>query len=199
MKLKKNILIIIPTLIILVLLIILYLEAPNFFRIRNLTNILVQSSALGILAIGMCVVFITGGIDLSLPSNMAFGAIIGSNYIVYSGDPIVGSIIMIVCCLLIGCINGIAVSYLNMTPFIILVSYLIADTTRVFFTRLLTKKSPMTADTIHFHHLMLKQSGSYLGTIGSIFVVKILSLLLLLFSDLTSTIYLQPALAITCF
>tara|TARA_Y100001970_G_scaffold51317_1_gene64959 strand:+ start:42157 stop:43671 length:1515 start_codon:yes stop_codon:yes gene_type:complete len=62
-------------------------------------------------------------------------------------------------------------SYLNMTPFIILVSYLIADTTRVFFTRILTKKSPMTADTIHFHHLMLKQSGSYLGTIGSIFFI----------------------------
>ena len=119
MKLQKNILIIIPTLIILVLLIILYLEAPNFFRIRNLTNILVQSSALGILAIGMCVVFITGGIDLSLPSNMAFGAIIGSNYIVNSGDPIIGSIIMIICCLLIGCINGIAVSYLNMTPFVV--------------------------------------------------------------------------------
>lgn len=119
MKFQKNILIIIPTLIILVLLIILYLEAPNFFRIRNLTNILVQSSALGILAIGMCVVFITGGIDLSLPSNMAFGAIIGSNYIVNSGDPIIGSIIMIICCLLIGCLNGIAVSYLNMTPFVV--------------------------------------------------------------------------------
>jgi len=119
MKLNKNILIIFPTLIILSLLILLYLEAPNFFRIRNLTNILVQSSALGILAIGMCVVFITGGIDLSLPSNMAFGAIIGSNYIVNTGDPIMGSLIMVLCCFFVGCLNGIAVSYLNMTPFVV--------------------------------------------------------------------------------
>ena len=91
----------------------------QIFRIRNLTNILVQSSALGILAIGMCVVFITGGIDLSLPSNLAFGANIGSNYIVNAGDPIIGSLIMVLCCFLVGFLNGIAVSYLNMTPFVV--------------------------------------------------------------------------------
>tara|TARA_Y100000590_G_scaffold403368_1_gene490044 strand:- start:1809 stop:2732 length:924 start_codon:yes stop_codon:yes gene_type:complete len=54
---------------------------------------------------------------------------------------------------------------LDMTNFIILSSYLIADTTRVFFTRLLSGKSPMTADTIHFHHLILQRSGSYLTTL----------------------------------
>ena len=67
-----------------------------------------------------------------------------------------------------------AIKTLNMTPFVLLSSYLIADTTRVFFTRLASRKSPMTADTIHFHHLILQQSGSYLASILSIYVFTII-------------------------
>jgi len=71
--------------------------------------------------------------------------------------------------------NTPAVTSLNMTPFVLLVSYLVADTTRVFITRLAAKKSPMTADTIHFHHLLLKQSHSYLASVGSILFITLLS------------------------
>ena len=59
---------------------------------------------------------------------------------------------------------------LNMTPYLILAGYLIADTSRVFFTRLLLGKSPMTADTIHLHHLVIQKSGSYLSTLFIIFL-----------------------------
>jgi UDP-GlcNAc:undecaprenyl-phosphate GlcNAc-1-phosphate transferase len=75
-----------------------------------------------------------------------------------------------------------AVNTLNTTPFVLLVSYLVADTTRVFFTRMATKKNPMTADTIHFHHLILQQSGSYLSSIGSIFFITLLSVIGTVFS-----------------
>jgi UDP-GlcNAc:undecaprenyl-phosphate GlcNAc-1-phosphate transferase len=68
------------------------------------------------------------------------------------------------------------------TPFILLASYLIADTTRVFFTRIADKKSPMTADTIHLHHLILQQSGSYLTSICSIYGLTLLSVAFALFS-----------------
>ena len=80
---------------------------------------------------------------------------------------------------------------LSITPFILLSSYLIADTTRVFFTRILDKKSPMTADTIHFHHLIYQQSGSYLASIGSIYFITLFSLLISILSfnsTLTSNI-----------
>ena len=80
-----------------------------------------------------------------------------------------------------------------MTPFVLLASYLIADTTRVFFTRLMTKKSPMTADTIHFHHLILQQSGSYLSSIGSILFITLLSVIAAVFSfylDLSTNVML---------
>ena len=62
-----------------------------------------------------------------------------------------------------------------MTPFVIMVTFLIADTTRVFFTRLLTGKNPMTPDTIHFHHLIIQKSGSYLLTLGLIFFITTVS------------------------
>ena len=78
--------------------------------------------------------------------------------------------------------NATAVPSLNMTTFVLLVSYLVADTTRVFFTRLAAKKSPMTADTIHFHHLILQKSGSYLSSIGSIFFITLISVIGAVFS-----------------
>jgi len=82
---------------------------------------------------------------------------------------------------------------LQMTPFIFLVSYLIADTARVFFTRLIAKKNPMTPDTIHFHHLVLKQSHSYLSAIASIYFLSALSSVFAVFSfysNLTQTVML---------
>ena len=40
----------------------------------------------------------------------------------------------------------------------------------------------MTADTIHFHHLVIQQSGSYLSAIGSIFFITLLSVIGAVFS-----------------
>jgi ribose transport system permease protein len=45
---------------------------PNFLQVRNLTNILRQQSYTGIIALGMTLVVIAGGIDLSVGSMMAF-------------------------------------------------------------------------------------------------------------------------------
>lgn len=69
------------------------------------------------------------------------------------------------------------IKQLDMTPFIIIASYLIADTTRVFITRILSRKNPMTPDTIHLHHLILKQSGSYLSSIGFIYLFTLISVI----------------------
>ncbi len=54
------------------------LQVPNFLSQRNLINILNQSSAIGIMAIGMTMVFLVGGIDLSIAANMGFSSIIGA-------------------------------------------------------------------------------------------------------------------------
>jgi UDP-GlcNAc:undecaprenyl-phosphate GlcNAc-1-phosphate transferase len=70
-------------------------------------------------------------------------------------------------------INGGTV--LQITPFLILSSFLIMDTTRVFFSRAIRRQNPMNADTIHFHHLVLRETKSYVGTLIPIFVVTLIT------------------------
>ena len=62
---------VVTAMLFLVLLVLLALFAPSFFRNNNLINVLVQTSSLGLMAIGMAPVMIAGGIDLSIPANMA--------------------------------------------------------------------------------------------------------------------------------
>jgi UDP-GlcNAc:undecaprenyl-phosphate GlcNAc-1-phosphate transferase len=70
-------------------------------------------------------------------------------------------------------INGGAI--LLITPFLILSSFLIMDTTRVFFSRAMRRRNPMNADTIHLHHLVLRETKSYVGTLIPIFVVTLIT------------------------
>src|SRR5260370_30578264 len=93
--------------------------APSFFRYHNIVNVLLQASLLGLLAIGMTIVMIVGGIDLSLPANMAMGAVLGALYMRATGDWALGALIMIAAGLLIGLVNGLAVARLKMIPFVV--------------------------------------------------------------------------------
>ena len=63
-----------------------------------------------------------------------------------------------------------ATQIINMTPFIILSSYLIIDTARVFYDRLKRKMHPLEPDQNHLHHLLYGSTGSYKGTLLTIFI-----------------------------
>jgi ribose transport system permease protein len=101
------------------ILIALWLIAPNFYRYNNLVNVSLQTSLLGLLALGMAVVMIVGGIDLSLPANMALSAIVGASYMKLAGDWITGSILMLAVGMVVGALNGLAVAWLKMIPFVV--------------------------------------------------------------------------------
>jgi ribose/xylose/arabinose/galactoside ABC-type transport system permease subunit len=98
------------------------LTVDNFFTVNNGINILMQSAALGFMAIGMTAVLITGGMDLSIPAVMALGGILGSMYMRSGGDPVSGALIMIVVGVAAGAFNGYAVAYLKMIPFVVTLS-----------------------------------------------------------------------------
>ncbi len=98
---------------------VLALYAPTFFKVNNLINILVQASTLAVLATGMSMVMVGGGIDLSLPFNAALSAVLGAMVMRATGDAVVGPLIMIAAAVLIGAFNGIAVGYLRMIPFVV--------------------------------------------------------------------------------
>ncbi|ODT16335.1 MAG: sugar ABC transporter permease [Kaistia sp. SCN 65-12] len=115
--LRKSVVVLVPLLVALALLAVMQWQAPNFFRPNNLINILVQTSSLGVMAIGMCVVMIGGGIDLSIPANMAFSAVIGALAMRW-GVP-VGIAVMLLTGAGIGLFNGVAVAVFGMTPFVV--------------------------------------------------------------------------------
>jgi len=85
---------------------------------------------------------------------------------------------------------------LVITPFIILSSYLIVDTTRVFFVRLRKGQNPLEPDMNHLHHIMFRSSKSYYGTLSTIFIILggtgVLAIMqqYLSFTDRTMMIYL---------
>jgi ribose/xylose/arabinose/galactoside ABC-type transport system permease subunit len=93
--------------------------APSFFRYHNIINVLLQASLLGLLAIGMAIVMIVGGIDLSLPANTAMGAVLGALYMRAGGDAFIGALVMVAAGGLIGLLNGLAVAQLRMIPFVV--------------------------------------------------------------------------------
>lgn len=115
----------VPILLVAALLVLMWAEAPKFFTPRNLTSILVQASMLGIMAIGMTVVMVGGGIDLSMPATMAFAAVLGA-LILAPGAPLgLGALVMLATGLLVGAFNGFAVAVLGMIPFVVTLAMMI--------------------------------------------------------------------------
>jgi ribose/xylose/arabinose/galactoside ABC-type transport system permease subunit len=102
--------------------IILGLLNPILLMPHNIINVLTRSSPLGLMVIGITAVLIGGGIDLSIPPMMALGGILGAMYMRAGGNPILGGLIMVAICSFGGAINGYAVSYLRMIPFVVTLS-----------------------------------------------------------------------------
>ena len=93
-----------------------------FFKLNNLISVLLQTASLAIMAIGMTLVLITGGIDLSIPPVMGISAIIGTILMKNGGNSVLAFLIMLMIGIGCGMINGIAIAYLKMIPFIVTLS-----------------------------------------------------------------------------
>lgn len=92
---------------------------PTFLTMSNLQNIAVQSSITAILGIGMTLIIISGGIDLSIGPIVALVTVVVAT-ILLQGTPIwlaiaIGLGIGVLC----GLFNGSIIAYLGMQPFIV--------------------------------------------------------------------------------
>jgi ribose transport system ATP-binding protein len=72
---------------------------------------------LSLVAIGMALIIIDGGFDLSVGANLAVGGAIGAMVMGLSGNSALAIISILVTCTLIGTLNGVAVGVLNINPF----------------------------------------------------------------------------------
>lgn len=99
--------------IIVVLALIVQLRNDQFLTFANIGDILVDTAILSMLAVGMMMVIITTGIDLSIASNMAFCGMAVSMYIfkIDTGLPPILALLMgILIGGILGSLNGLIIS-----------------------------------------------------------------------------------------
>jgi ribose transport system permease protein len=107
----------VPLIALLVLCLATALLTGRFLSPLNLTNILVQSSIMAVIAIGMTFVIIGGGFDLSVGSTVALAGCIAAMAMVKFGL-VAGVLAGIATGVAVGLVNGAIVASLGINPFI---------------------------------------------------------------------------------
>ncbi|MBS0571932.1 MAG: ABC transporter permease [Proteobacteria bacterium] len=95
------------------------LASPNFFQVANIMAILQATSVNGVLAVGVTLIIITGGIDLSIGTLMTFCSVMAGVVLTWWGMPLVlGVAAAIATGALCGLISGTFVARMKIPPFI---------------------------------------------------------------------------------
>ncbi|BDY32109.1 Ribose import permease protein RbsC [Mycolicibacterium mageritense] len=99
---------------------------PSFFQSSNLLNVGRQSAIVGVVAIGMTFVILTGGIDLSVGSILALSGV--TMAMLVNDGWMIGSAILVALAagLVVGAVNGIGVAVLKIQPFIMTLATMVA-------------------------------------------------------------------------
>jgi ribose transport system permease protein len=109
-----------PILILLLLMVAVFsLLSDSFLSGQNFLNILVQASALTIVATGMTFVLLTAGIDLSVGSIMFLGGVLAGKLVVGGGSIWLAAPAVLATGLLFGLVNGLFIIRLKIIPFIV--------------------------------------------------------------------------------
>ncbi len=93
--------------------------SPYFLTWENIQNILIQSSTLIILAVGMTLVIGTAGIDLSVGATLALSSIVMAGVFKEGWAVIPGVAAGLAAGVVLGALNGFAIARLDISPFII--------------------------------------------------------------------------------
>src|SRR5919106_2450084 len=106
--------------LLIVLCIIVSIIKPNFLLPFNLQNLARQIGAFGIFSIGLGLVIITGGIELSVGSMMALLGVLLSMMLTEYGYGVAVSIVACIGLAMgLGLGHGLLITRLNMQPFIV--------------------------------------------------------------------------------
>jgi ribose transport system permease protein len=95
-----------------------------FLTEENLFNVLRQNSMLGLVALGMTFVILTGGIDLSVGSLLALAGVIAAYLAPYG--VFVSVLSAVVATTLLGLVNGVIIAKARIQPFIVTLAMMIA-------------------------------------------------------------------------
>ncbi len=103
----------------LVVCVVLAFTTESFLTKTNITNVLLQTSIIATMAIGVTFVIITGNNDLSMGSVMAISSAVGIGLIkVFNMPWWLGMIMIILVSILFGLLNGYLVAFLKIPAFL---------------------------------------------------------------------------------
>jgi ribose/xylose/arabinose/galactoside ABC-type transport system permease subunit len=108
----------------LVLVLFGWLRYDNFLGSFNVLSVLRYNSMFALVALGMCFVIITGGIDLSVGSTAALGSVVAALLSPYGILP--GLLGGVAAGLAIGLVNAVVIIRLNILPFIATLATMLA-------------------------------------------------------------------------
>jgi len=101
------------------LFVILSIASPYFLTATNLSSVVRQTAVINIMALGMTLVIVSGGIDLSVGSILAFAGVMGTLTMVSNGSVILGIAAGVLFGTLWGFANGFMITSLKIPPFIV--------------------------------------------------------------------------------
>jgi len=107
------------TVALLVLIVYMASIEPSFGTVENTANMMRNFAPFGIMALGMTVVIITGGIDLSVGSIMGLVAIVAGLFLTWHYPWYVAFAMGMAAGLACGAVNGFFVAYVGMPSFVV--------------------------------------------------------------------------------
>ena len=108
-----------PFLSLIVLFVALALASPHFLTNTNLSSVVRQTAVINIMSLGMTVIIIAGGIDLSVGAILAMGGVLGTMALERGASIPMGVAIGILTGLVWGIVNGLLTTSLRIAPFIV--------------------------------------------------------------------------------
>ena len=99
--------------------VLLSLASDKFATPGNIFNVTRNFAFVGIIAVGMTAVIISGGIDLSVGGTLLIAAMVTA-YVMSRGMPFWQALpLALVACMMVGAVNGILIAVFHMQPFVI--------------------------------------------------------------------------------
>ncbi|MFO8042566.1 MAG: ribose ABC transporter permease [Alkalispirochaeta sp.] len=99
--------------------VVMWALTPHFLTPNNLLNVVRQSSIIGVMAVGVTFVILSGGIDLSVGSVMAVSGMIAAGTMQNGGGILVGIVVALGVGIAAGLVNGLLVTKGGITPFVV--------------------------------------------------------------------------------
>lgn len=96
-----------------------HLFSGNFLTLNNFTNVAVQSSIIGLVAVPTALLLLTGYVDLSIGSTLALGAVVAGVTLVGGAGPILAILAGVAAGLVVGLVNGMLVCLLGFSAIIV--------------------------------------------------------------------------------